>query len=200
VTVHYATRDDSARAGADYVAKQADLTFAPGQTTRSVTVQVKHNPHFADDFRSFELVLSHPSGADLGFSSIGLAFIVKSVDSATKSIGVAVDDPVVDEPQHGKVPVLFRVTLSRKSAKQTTVQYVTRDAAGANAAKAGSDYVAKHGVLTFAPGQTTRRIGVVVKHNPDFNVKKRFFFLDLSPPSGGAGLAKPRGVGTIVRP
>lgn len=40
VSVHYATRDGDARAGTDYAATSGTLTFAPGETTRTITVEV----------------------------------------------------------------------------------------------------------------------------------------------------------------
>ena len=41
VIVQYATADGTATAGQDYVATSGTLTFAPGKTTETITVQVK---------------------------------------------------------------------------------------------------------------------------------------------------------------
>src|SRR5262249_23133608 len=40
VTVNFATLDGSAIAGVDYVATSGTLTFAPGETTKTITVDV----------------------------------------------------------------------------------------------------------------------------------------------------------------
>ena len=63
-------------------------------------------------------------------------------------------------------------------------------------ATAGSDFVAQSGTLTFAAGQTSRTIGVVVRgdRNPEPN---ETFTVRLSGPSG-ATIARGTGVGTIA--
>ena len=40
VTVNYATADGTAQAGSDYVAANGSLSFAPGETSKTITVQV----------------------------------------------------------------------------------------------------------------------------------------------------------------
>ena len=43
VTVHYATDDGTAVAGQDYIASSGDLTFAPGEPTKSVPITIINN-------------------------------------------------------------------------------------------------------------------------------------------------------------
>lgn len=64
VTVRYATADGTATAGSDYVATSGTLTFAPGQTTASVTVTVKADA-LAEADELFYLQLTDPSGATI---------------------------------------------------------------------------------------------------------------------------------------
>src|SRR5262249_36267459 len=47
VTVNFGTADGAALAGVDYVAVSGTLTFAPGETTKTITVDVL-NPNAAD--------------------------------------------------------------------------------------------------------------------------------------------------------
>ncbi|WP_410622603.1 Calx-beta domain-containing protein [Amycolatopsis sp. cmx-8-4] len=64
VTVHYATADGTASAPADYAAASGDVTFAPGETAKPVTVLV--NPDTVDEpDETFTVTLSAPVGAGL---------------------------------------------------------------------------------------------------------------------------------------
>jgi hypothetical protein len=58
----------------------------------------------------------------------------------------------------GAGPLAFTVTLSKASADPVTVEWATED----DSAKAGADYTAASGTLTFAPGTTTQTIAVPV--------------------------------------
>ena len=61
VTVAYETRDGSAQAGHDYTAKSGTLSFAAGQTSKSVSVTLLDDA-VDDGGETFELVLSNPTG------------------------------------------------------------------------------------------------------------------------------------------
>jgi Calx-beta domain-containing protein/von Willebrand factor type A domain-containing protein len=64
VTVHYATANGTATAPADYAATSGDVTFAPGETAKPVTVLV--NPDTVDEpNETFTVNLSAPVGAGL---------------------------------------------------------------------------------------------------------------------------------------
>ena len=62
VQVDYATRDGSAQAGSDYTASSGTLSFAPGETAKTVTVAVLDDSH-DEGSETLTLVLSNPSGA-----------------------------------------------------------------------------------------------------------------------------------------
>ena len=64
VTVDYATRDGSARAGEDYTAASGTLTFAAGESSKTVEVAVLDDAHDEGE-ETFVLALSNPSGARL---------------------------------------------------------------------------------------------------------------------------------------
>ena len=64
VTVDYATADQSAQAGTDYTSTQGTLTFAPGDTTKAITVPVLGDNALESDER-FVVQLSNPTNATL---------------------------------------------------------------------------------------------------------------------------------------
>jgi len=67
VSVNFATVNDTAEAGTDYVATNGILVFAPGQTNRTITVLVRGDTT-SEPHESFRLNLSGATNANLGDS------------------------------------------------------------------------------------------------------------------------------------
>ena len=65
----------------------------------------------------------------------------------------------VSAPTTGTTPVVFTVSLSGATTLPVTVSYATAD----GTAKAGVDYVAANGNLSFAAGETNKTVTVPVK-------------------------------------
>lgn len=161
VSVHYATADRSAVAGSDYLAASGTLTFAPGVTTRTITVLV-NGDHESESSEIFLLRLTSPTNA---FVSDG---------SGTGTI--LDDEPLVDisgssgvEGNSGTTPFTFTVTLSAAYDVPVTVNYETSDLTSdeiyyysLTSATVGVDYTAKSGTVTIAAGQTSTTITVLV--------------------------------------
>ncbi len=72
--MHYATADDTATAGSDYVAAAGDLEFTPGQTAKTVSITVNGDADVEAD-EHLRLNLSNPSGARI-VDSQGVGTIV----------------------------------------------------------------------------------------------------------------------------
>ena len=64
VTVDFATADGTARAGQDYTAVEGALTFAPGETEKTVSVEVLDDAHDEGE-ETLTLTLSNASGAHI---------------------------------------------------------------------------------------------------------------------------------------
>ena len=88
VTVRYATADVTAVAGEDYEAASGTLTFAPGETERTVRVRVLDDA-VEDSGETFRLVLSAPAGATL---------------ADPEALGTILNTEPVSEPPNGDLP------------------------------------------------------------------------------------------------
>jgi hypothetical protein len=71
VTVHYATQDGSATAGTDYVATSGTLTFAPFQTTKTITVTIKGDKQKETDEYFYVILSDASSNVMISNSGIG---------------------------------------------------------------------------------------------------------------------------------
>ncbi len=105
---------------------------------------------------------------------------------------VRVTDAHASEADADAHALVFTVTLSEATNTPATVDYATAD----GTARAGEDYDAASGTLTWAPGQTKAVIPIVLR--PDLlNEPHEFFYLDLRNATG-ALVETPRAVGTVV--
>lgn len=104
---------------------------------------------------------------------------------------VAISDASVVEGDAGTSTLTYTLTRSGGSGA-FSVNYATAD----GTATAGSDYVAKSGVVSFAAGQNTATVSVTVNGDatPETN---ETVFLNLSNATGGAVIGDAQGVGTI---
>jgi hypothetical protein len=105
---------------------------------------------------------------------------------------LSINDVSVTEGNSGTVAAVFTVTRSDNLAGTVTVNYSTAN----GGALAGSDYVAKTGTLTFAPGVTAMTITVLV--NGDVTDEyDQGFYVNLSGATGTM-IADAQGFGTIL--
>jgi len=68
ITVNYATVDGTAKAGSDYTSVSGTLTFAPGQTSKTVQVPINNDTQ-VNGSRSFTFTLTKPSNATISDAS-----------------------------------------------------------------------------------------------------------------------------------
>jgi hypothetical protein len=65
VSVNYATADGTATAGSDYTANSGTLTFAPGETSKTISISTIDDA--IDEFdETFNVNLSNPNNAQFG--------------------------------------------------------------------------------------------------------------------------------------
>jgi hypothetical protein len=108
---------------------------------------------------------------------------------------ISINDVSVPEGNAGTSPATFTVSLSAAitaTCPSATVNYQTAD----GTARAGSDYVATSGSLTFAPGVTSLPVTVTINGDTVFEPNETFF-VNLSGATN-ATIARGQGVGTIL--
>lgn len=207
VEIEYKTLDGTATAASgDYLSiPNTVLTFAPGETSKSITVTVygdtMYEPHEQFQLSIVRAQRMDPSGAvnlDVNHTPV-LVTIVNDDPIPTiairdfQQVGVDNDnDPLTPLIYDENMPAHFLVTLSNPSQYTITVQWRT-DAAttfqGANPDDAatpsgfpGADFVMANGTITFQPGETQKSFDVVVNDDA-LDENEESFFVDLYNPT-----------------
>ncbi|MGF1520815.1 MAG: Calx-beta domain-containing protein [Leptolyngbyaceae cyanobacterium] len=150
VTVDFATADGTAVAGSDYTSTSGTLTFAAGETTQTLTVDILNDADVEVDDETFTVSLSNANGAAIA-DLTGIGTIVD--DDAALLPELSIDDITVNETDG---TATFTVNLSAAAASDATVNFATAD----GTATAGSDYVTASGTLTFDAGVTSQTVTV----------------------------------------
>src|SRR4051794_14695498 len=185
VSVHYVDASGTAfGSNSDFGNLSGTLSFAPGQTVQTVRVPIV-NDTMAEPTESFFLNLSAPTNATLGRNA-ALATIIDN-DAVSGTPVMAISDPVVDE-KAGQA--WFTITLDRPSTGTVSVSYTTQ----AGTADA-TDFTAASGVLSFAPGETSKTVSVSIADDGTAEPGEKFNLV-LSGVSG-ATLPDPVGTATI---
>lgn len=161
VSFDYFTQDSTAKAGEDYVATSGTLVFQPGETTKTVEVEILDDGNVEGD-EVFSIEIANPVNlamdvdGNLIKGSDGI-FNIHSDDQAGEGpqVSFAVTGGSIRE---GAVTVKTSFTASLSEASDETVSF---DYATSNGtAVAGVDYVATAGTLVFAPGETEKTFEV----------------------------------------
>ena len=195
VTVEYATSDGGGGGtaatgnGVDYATKTGVLTFLNGVTSQSLPVPTKADP-LLEGPETFTVTLSNVTGG--AALSVPSAAVVTIVDDETPRIQFPAAAYRVAE---STASITLTVQRVGPATAQNTVQYTL---AGVTATGGGVDFDSAGGVLTFAPGMTSRTIVVPIV-NDTTNEGAETFTVTLSNPTGGAILgARPVATVTIT--
>ena len=190
-TVNYASANGSATAGSDYNAVSGTLSFAAGETSKTVSVATTDD----STVESTETMTVNLSGAS-GGATIGDA----------QGVGMIIDNdsapPPPPTPPNFAIgnataiyeggTLVYTVTRSGTTSGSYTVNFATAN----GSATAGSDYSAASGTLTFAAGETSKTINVTTILDNIFEGAETIL-VNLSAPSGGASITGAQGSGTI---
>ena len=180
VTVQYATSDNTATAGTDYVADSGTLTIAAGETTGVIAVNVIGDT-FVESDETYTVTLSNVVGADLsgGATTVTATGTIINDDvetpptnpPTTSTPTVSVFDQALTEGDDGAQAMVFTLSLSEVSSQDVTVNYATAN----NTAASGSDFAGGAGSLTIPAGQTSGTITVPVYGDTDVETDETFY-------------------------
>ncbi|HEX6188584.1 MAG TPA: FG-GAP-like repeat-containing protein [Pyrinomonadaceae bacterium] len=173
VRVNYSLVNETATKGTDYTDLSDRLAFAPGETSKTISVPILADTIDEID-ETFKLQLASPSAAAISDAE-GRGTILDNDPIPTLSI---------NDISNVEAFLLrnFTVTLSSPSGKEIKVQYATADGTAAGGSQPAGDYFPASGTLTIPAGQGSAQIGVNVFDDPTFEPDETFF-LNLSNPT-----------------
>ncbi|EPX85276.1 Calx-beta domain-containing protein [Salipiger mucosus] len=136
------------------VSQVITVTVPAGETTQ--TFSIEHNTNEAGEVdENYVLEVTDPVNATLAGGTDVLRGTAVILDTER---GLFVSDPTILEGDGGGRFAEFEVRISRTSVETLTFSYDTID----GSARAGEDYVARSGTLTFVPGQTVAHVRVPI--------------------------------------
>lgn len=186
VTVNFATASGTAVQGTDYTNATGTLTFNPGETSKTITVNTIGNTTPGSD-KTFSVNLTNVANATIPGSTSATGTIV---DDDIPTISVA--NSSVTEGNSGTKQMTFTATLSKASTQTVTFKVATAD----GTAVAGQDYQAASGTLTFNPGETSQQFTLTIGGDTTFEADETIL-LNLSDPTN-ATITTPQVTGTIL--
>ena len=185
VSVNYATANGTATAAdLDFIAAAGTLTFAPGETSETLTVSVNGDLKL-EDYQTFSVKLSAPSGATLGTAKQ----IIEIRNDEKPKFAMAAAPPVSEGASAHFVPKLLqRYYLPLIASAQTSNRIAT----------APADYTSLNAPLTFPAGSKTATTVDVVTIADGIAEPKETFALTLTSASAAAALTKLATIGASI--
>lgn len=186
-SVEYQTGPLGAEYPSDFDFMTGTLFFVAGEASRQVEVVI-HGDTLPEPDEQFRVFLFEPRAVTItDAEGIGTIFN----DDGDVAAQLTVTDMFKSEGNIGTSPLLFTVQLSRAVDTTVTVAYRTR-----NKTAGEGDYGPTSGTLTFAPGETSKQVGVSIKGDTKVESDEQFIF-ELSSPTN-ATIAGGQAFGTIV--
>ncbi len=152
-SVTLSTSNGTATAGSDYTAASQTVTFAIGETSKTVPVVVLADvvPELDE---TVKLTLTNPSGATIGTAKATLT--IANDDGPPPIVSVA--DVIVTEGTGGATSATVTVTRTGSLLGSINAQVVT----SAGSATSPADFTAAATIVSFAAGQASRTFTVPI--------------------------------------
>lgn len=147
------------------------VTIPAGQLQGTINVLVNIDDEIETD-ETFDVVISSVSGADAVIgTATGTATIVDSDGFSATNPAITVSSGAIHEGDSGQRRAQFQIHLSRAPVSNVTISYSSTD----GTATAPGDYTPKlPGTVTFAAGQISKTIDVLVASNTDVGANRQF--------------------------
>ncbi len=188
VSITYATVDGTATATDDYNSQSGRLTFTPGETQKPLTIDIVGDTKYEQN-ETFSINFSEPQNV-----TINTAIVVVTIndDDTLATPSLQIGNVTIAEGNSGTITASFPVTLSEGGSGSVTVDYATADLT----ATAPGDYQAASGSLTFATGETSKTVTILVNGDGVPEIDETFKVVLSNPVN--ASLATREGVATIT--
>lgn len=183
VTVGYSSSNGTAVGGSDFAVSSGTLTFAPGETAKTIIVATNEDA-IVEGNETFTVTLSGASGATLARSVATGTIVDNDVAPAILAIGNA------SVTEGGTL--VFTVTRSGNTAIAASAAYAT----AGGTATSGADFTATSGTISFASGQTSATINVPTTDDTVVESAETMT-VTLSNPSANTSITTATGTGTI---
>ncbi|MFK7818047.1 MAG: Calx-beta domain-containing protein [Planctomycetaceae bacterium] len=190
VSVQYATSNVTATAGSDYSSRSGTLSFADGQSSRSISIPIVNNS-VEETLETFRVTLSNPTGgASIGTGEATVTIVDDDEPVIPGTLSITPTSLSVNE-SIGSVTLTIARTGGSDGA--VSVQYATQNVS----ANAGQDYTSRSGTISFADGESSKTVTVPII-NDTSDEPNETFRVNLSSPGGGASLGASTSTITIV--
>jgi hypothetical protein len=167
------------------------LTFAPGETSKTITVNIRGDTLVEPD-ETFQVTLTGASGG-AQITTPTASGTIRNDDTALRIVAASADKP---EGHSGNTPFTFTVIREGLTTGTTAVDWAVSGTGSnpANAADFGGTWPGDR--LTFAPGETSKTITVNVRGDTLLEPDETFQ-VTLTGASGGAQITTATATGTI---
>ncbi|MEN9314911.1 MAG: hypothetical protein RIS35_1304, partial [Pseudomonadota bacterium] len=179
------------------------VSFVAGETSKPITVAVAGDTAFEAD-EAFTVTLSAPSGAKLG--TVTAAGIIVN-DDALPTLSIAARDANRDEGNDNATDFTFTVTRSGDTSGTSSASWAVGVASGMETSAPEDGAIASaadfadgtlpSGTVSFAAGESSKIVTVVVVGDTAFEPDETFA-VTLSNPIGGTVGAASTATGTIL--
>ncbi len=156
-----------------YVSRtERTVTFAEGEQSKTVDLRIVADDDVEADEAIVMEVYNPTGGASLagGVPVMRTVSWIRSDDGSTDHQAMFVSSPVVTEGDNGNREAVFEISLSRPATEAFSVDFKTVNGSG----RAGKDYEARSGEISFSEGQTSATVAIAIIGDTDIEPNETF--------------------------